>query len=149
MKGTLMPTDLDPSICTCSKMRKASRAITRIYEAALQSSSLSVSQFNLLCVLDSRGGLALTALAEVLDLDRTTLTRNLKPMERDGLIAIHGEQDQRKKLIELTDTGRLRHAAALPLWNAVQSKLMSSLGPDTWNILDSALSEVRDTTRAL
>jgi DNA-binding MarR family transcriptional regulator len=144
-----MTTDLSPSICTCSKMRKASRAITRVYEAALQPAAISVSQFNLLCVLDTRGGLTLTALAEALDLDRTTLTRNLRPLDRDDLIAILGEQDQRKKIIELTDAGRLRLAAALPMWNAVQAKLMTSLGPDTWETLDSVLAEVRETTRTL
>ncbi|WP_421657002.1 MarR family winged helix-turn-helix transcriptional regulator [Leptothermofonsia sp. ETS-13] len=130
------------TFCTCMNVRKASRVITQLYDEALQPSGLLVSQFNLLVALAFAGSMTMTRLAEVLVMDRTTLTRNLKPLERDGLVQIQPGQDQRTRVVNLTQTGRAALATALPLWEKVQASVVERLGQEQWSLLLQSLSQV-------
>ena len=124
---------LDPAACTCANLRKATRVVTQVYDAALQPTGLRATQFTLLATLSKRGDLPLTRLAEALVMDRTTLTRNLKPLVDKGFVRIHQDEDQRVRRISLTDAGRNMLDEALPNWRKAQSRLVEDLGRERWS----------------
>ena len=127
------PGAVDLSACACANLRKAARVVTQAYDAALRPASLKATQFTMLATLSKRGDLPLTRLADALVMDRTTLTRNLKPLVRMGLVRIDHEEDQRVRRISLTDAGKDVLADALPLWRKAQSRTVKSLGRERWS----------------
>lgn len=120
------------SSCINANIRKASRAITQLYDEFLQPSGLLATQFRLLGAVASYGPLALAPLAEELTLDPTTLARNLKPLEREGLLEISVGEDRRTRMIKITWKGQNALMKALPLWEAAQAWVISHLGEDRW-----------------
>ena len=131
-RSTAWPDPADVTACTCANLRKASRVVTQVYDAALQPTGLNSGQFTLLATLSKCGDTPVTRLAEAMVLDRTTLTRNLKPLEREGLVAIYSELDQRVRVVSLTDAGRAALTAARPHWQRAQSQLTTALGAERW-----------------
>jgi DNA-binding MarR family transcriptional regulator len=101
-------------------MRRASRAITHHYDAELRSSGLRNTQFTLLATLAQTGPMSMIRLAAFLSLERTTLTRNLKPLLRDGLVALREEKDGRVRAIAITEKGETTARNAYPLWKKAQ-----------------------------
>ncbi len=97
---------MDVASCTCANMRKASRVVTQSFDAALRLAGLKATQFTLLATLSKRGDLPLTRLAEALVMDRTALTRNLKPLVGKGNVRADRHEDQRVRRISLTDAGK-------------------------------------------
>lgn len=126
--------------CACFNLRKASRAVTQLYDEILQPSGLLATQFTLVVAISIAGSTTITRLAEDLVMDRTTLTRNLKPLERQGLIEIASGQDQRTRVVALTAEGREALAKAIPLWEQVQASVVEGLGQNRWSTLLSNLS---------
>ena len=99
--------------CNCFAMRKAARQISRFYDAHLERSGLRITQFLTLTALNQLGSVAVNALAERLDIERTAMGKMAGFLERDGLISIRpSPTDGRSRLIELTEKGRRRHAEA-------------------------------------
>ena len=123
---------MDVANCSCANLRKATRVVTQMYDAALQPVDLKATQFTLLATLAKGGGLPLTRLAELLVMDRTTLTRNLKPLMARGLIETGSEADQRVRRISLTEEGRAMFERALPAWEDVQHRFVEGLGRQKW-----------------
>jgi DNA-binding MarR family transcriptional regulator len=117
-----------PAACVCFNLRRTVRAVTRRYDATLAPVGLTANQFSLLAMLSGLGPIAPGVLADRLGTDRTTLTRNLGPLSRDGLIDIRPEEDRRRRTIHLTPAGRDRLAMALPLWRRAQSEIVEHLG---------------------
>lgn len=126
--------------CACFNLRKASRAVTQLYDEILQPSGLLATQFTLLVAISIAGSTTITRLAEDLVMDRTTLTRNLKPLERQGLIEIVPGQDQRTRIVVLTKEGREALAKAISLWEQAQAFVVEGLGQNRWSTLLSNLS---------
>lgn len=126
-------TATDVAACTCANLRKAARVVTQRYDVALRPTGLKATQFTLLATLAKRGDLPLTHLAEALVMDRTTLTRNLKPLIGNGLVTVENERDQRVRRIKLTVKGCKAFKDALPYWEAVQSKVVAGLGLKRWS----------------
>jgi DNA-binding MarR family transcriptional regulator len=124
---------MDLAACTCANLRKAARVVTQVYDAALQPTGLRATQFTLLATLANLGDAPLTQLAEALVMDRTTLTRNLKPLVRKGLIRIEHEADKRVRMVSLTGTGRNAFEDARPRWEQAQSRIFESLGQERWS----------------
>ncbi len=123
----------DVATCTCANLRKAARVVTQAYDAALRPAGLKATQFTLLATLAKRGDTPLTRLADALVMDRTTLTRNLKPLLRKGLIRIEHEQDQRVRKVSLTEAGRRVFEDACPRWEQAQSRIVERLGQARWS----------------
>ena len=123
------------SECAASNLRRATRAIGRIFDRAIAPAGLKETQFNVLIGLSLTGEVPLLRLAQVLGLDRTTLTRNLGPLERDGLLSSVPGTDQRVRLLRLTEEGRDALRQAYPLWEAAQRKVVNALGEGTWKEL--------------
>lgn len=137
--------ETDPSdirFCTGANLRKASRVITQAFDGALQPVGLKSTQFTLLATLSKSGEQPLTQLAEVLVMDRTTLTRNLKPLLVKGLVEDRPGNDRRVRKIALTEAGRTALERAMPLWQAAQRRLVKSLGANRWSGLINDLSAV-------
>ena len=118
-----------------------------MFEAELQPTGLKAGQFTLLATLSTQGEMSLTALADTLVMDRTTLTRNLKPMLRDGFVRIGAEEDQRVRMVGLTDLGAEKVAEAYPLWAVVQFRLVDDLGVDNWADLIGNLAAIVEVTK--
>jgi len=122
----------DVAACTFANMRKATRAVTQFYEAALRPLELTATQFTLLATLDRRGALRLTDLAEALVMDRTTLTRNLRPLTERGLIRVGADSDRRVRRLAVSKAGVALIEEAMPLWRDAQRQLVDGLGDGRW-----------------
>ena len=134
--------------CTCANLRKATRVVTQIYDTALQSTGLRTTQFTLLATVARLENVALTRLANALVMDRTTLTRNLKPLVERGLIRIDQEVDQRVRNISLTSDGRKKFENALPHWRKAQSQMAGGLGAEQWSNLLDGLASIRSLAQS-
>ena len=99
--------------CACFNLRKATRAVTQLYDEVLRETGIRVTQLTLLVAAYLSGEIPISQMAEVLVMDRTTLTRNLKPLQIQGLIAIRSGADRREKLVTLTTRGRAMVSKAL------------------------------------
>ncbi|MEW8118716.1 MAG: MarR family transcriptional regulator [Candidatus Thiodiazotropha sp.] len=110
-------------------LRKASRVLTAVYEEVMKPSGILPTQFTLLVVTRALGPVAISRMAVVLAMDRTTLTRNLRPLEREGLVTVKpSRHDKRTREVNLTKKGMKRLELALPLWQEAQQKIRSALG---------------------
>jgi DNA-binding MarR family transcriptional regulator len=116
--------------CTCARLRKLARRITRIYDAHLAGSGIKVTQFSLLANV-ARGELPLGELALSTEMERTTLSRNLTPLARQGWVRIVAGDDPRSRLVSITAAGRKKLATTLPLWRRAQDEMEATLGTDS------------------
>ena len=132
--------------CTCLNLRKASRAVSHVYDEFQQPAGLRAAQFSLLMTVLREGTATMTGLAERHVYDLTTLSRNLKLLERDGLVQIAAGRDRRVREISLTDTGREAVERALPLWEQAQAYIKETLGLDQWQSLIAHLSRTASLT---
>jgi DNA-binding MarR family transcriptional regulator len=128
--------------CTLLGIRQASRAITQIYDAAFAPIGLRGNQFTLLTAISMMGEPTITRLGETLVTDRTTLTRNLAPLERDGLVRIQVGKDRRSRIVTVTPRGSTLLAEAYPLWKRAQARIIEAMGRSRWHGLLEHLSEV-------
>ena len=135
--------------CTCGELRKAARAITILYDDAIKSSGLLSTQFGLLQVIYNIDSIRISDLADKLRMDRTTLTRNLSVLEREGLIKISQGKDLRTRIVTATQKGRSAVAKALPLWNEVQRKVRQKMGESSWHELMQNLGGFLNVTDQL
>jgi DNA-binding MarR family transcriptional regulator len=136
------------SQCALANLRRASRAITRLYDDALAPSGLRSTQFTLLATVAASEVLTVTELAHALGMDRTTLARNLGPLERDHLVQVDAGADQRVRLVSLTDAGLERLRTAIPLRSAAQRRVVGTLGADTFRQLLGALDAIGATIKS-
>jgi len=133
-----------PQNCLCFNLRRATRAVTQAYDAALRPAGLTASQFSLLSAIPGAGATTMRELADALGMDRTTLTRNLQPLIREGLVAVGVGKDQRQRLVSLERKGVERLAAARKLWRAMQNSTVDSFGAAEATALLQALGAVTD-----
>jgi DNA-binding MarR family transcriptional regulator len=113
--------------CTCAALRRASRAVTTHYESHFRGSGLRATQFTILSMLAQAGPLPLTVLSDHLGLERTTLTRNLAVLARQGMIAYTGAKDARIRMAEITRAGNRALQASMPRWIAAQESVATVL----------------------
>src|SRR5208337_2926851 len=128
-----MPTDTLPGLeeCTCLAVRQAARHITQFYDQYLAPVGLRTTQFSILARLKRLGPMTINALADELVMDRTTLGRNVLPLEREGLISIApGRTDRRSKELRLTDAGVERLLAARDGWKEAQTRFAAAFGEE-------------------
>jgi DNA-binding MarR family transcriptional regulator len=121
--------------CTAFNLRKATRAVGKVLDQALAPTGLRGTQFTLLVAVGLAPGAPMHRLAEHLGMDRTTLTRNLSPLERDGLVQRAPGSDRRVRRLKLTDKGARTVERVLPLWEKTQRRLVADLGKARWKEL--------------
>jgi DNA-binding MarR family transcriptional regulator len=118
-----------PDECNCHAVRAAARHITQAYDQFLAPSGLRITQFSILAALKRKGPLTINALAAGMEMDRTTLGRNILPLERDGLIKIQpSATDGRAKVLIVTKAGEQRFQAARKGWAAAQARFENAYG---------------------
>jgi DNA-binding MarR family transcriptional regulator len=114
--------------CNCAALRGATRALSLAYDEALRPSGLRVTQFSILASVASAGEISMGELADRMAMDRTTLARNLKPLERDKFIQVVVGEDRRERIVSITASGRKTLERAQPLWRAVQTRFEEKVG---------------------
>ena len=129
-------------VCACRKMRVASRKITRMYDESLRPAGIKATQFNVLTVVALKDEATLTELAETLGMERTTLSRNLGPLERNGLIKVSAEGYRRARSANITNKGVEVMEKALPLWRLAQKSLKRRLGDEVWDRIQIDLTAI-------
>jgi len=120
-------------------LRQAARAVTAQFDAQLQPTGLRATQLNLLMAVETGAATTITSLAEILAMDRTTMTRNLKLLRDRGFVEPHS--------IALTAKGRRSAAVALPLWEQAQARFVESLGSQRWESLIDELAAAKAAIR--
>ncbi len=124
-----MVDELKPDLCNCLALRQAARHVTQFYDHYLVPTGVRATQFSILAKLERLGPITINALAEDMVMDRTTLGRNIQPLEREGLIAVtKGRADRRSKELQLTDAGAARLHAARKAWAEAQTRFETSFG---------------------
>jgi DNA-binding MarR family transcriptional regulator len=118
-----------PEDCNCFMVRSAARQVTQLYDQFLAPVGLHVTQFSILAKLKRLGPMTINALAKEMVMDRTTLGRNVLPLERDGLIKIEASTtDGRAKVLHLTKTGEKRLQAGREAWEQAQRRFDTRFG---------------------
>jgi DNA-binding MarR family transcriptional regulator len=114
--------------CNCAVIRQAARRVTRLYDQALASSGLRITQYPILVWLASAGSSTMSLLAARMVMDRATLGHNLRPLEAQGLITITAGEDRRSRVVSLTELGRRKLREARPAWEAAQQNFEAAFG---------------------
>lgn len=115
--------------CLCLHVQRAARSLARRFDVALRPAGLTSGQFSLLMSLNRPQPPTMGQVARLLAMDRTTLTANLKPLERQGFVEVRaGESDKRQRVLALTQSGRAVLAAAVPIWLATHQAIEGLLG---------------------
>lgn len=142
-----MTQSLRPTLpCMCASLRRASRAITQLYEGALRPTGLRGTQFTVLQTLSLAGEVTQGQLGEILAMDSTTLTRTLNIMDRHGWIAKRRGEDRREWRMRLSKAGETQFKQALPHWEKAQTRLRQQLGAE---LSDNLMKLTQKITNAL
>src|SRR4029077_18545556 len=112
--------------CVCTAARRRSRDLTRAFEKAMRGSGVRATQFTLLTTLIQTGPLSTTRLADFLGLERTTLTRNLGPLVRDGFVQVDEGEDRRVRKAAITPAGEEAARRAFPFWKKAQDAALAA-----------------------
>jgi DNA-binding MarR family transcriptional regulator len=132
--------------CACFDLRKATRAVSRLYDDCLRPLGLNITQYSLLRVIESEPQISVSTLGRYMVMDRTSVTRALAPLERDRLIRSRVGSDKRKRIVSLTKKGTKLIADAKSHWDEAQKTFLDLIGDRRWTVMRDLL---RDTTRVV
>ena len=128
--------------CACATLRRTDRVLTQFYDEILAPSGLHVTQFTTLATLSQAEPVTINRLAEILVMDRTTLTRNLEVLAKQHLVRIEEGEDRRTRLVHLSQEGEQALTRAWPLWQEAQARIEHALGRERFEGLLTDLSAV-------
>jgi DNA-binding MarR family transcriptional regulator len=128
--------------CVCSNLRSVTRAVTRVFDAQVRRMGIRPTQTPILCALHAKDVWGMAELSECLGLERTTLLRNLRPLQREGLVRARGGGRGGHVELEITEKGRAALAKVLPAWRSAQERVVAVLGRERWS------SIIRDLEKA-
>lgn len=135
--------------CMCATLRRVARALTQLYEREMRPLGIRVTQLTILQELSRAREMSQGKLGEILSMDSTTLTRNLKIMIRQGWVAEHRGKDKRERLLQLSKRGYAQLARILPVWREIQARLRRRLGEQVWENLPQLTDQVTEVVAAL
>jgi DNA-binding MarR family transcriptional regulator len=134
--------------CTCFNLRRVTRVITQCFDAELRKYGIRVTQTPILSALQARSGWSMAELSDWLGMERTTLVRNLRPLQREGLIKISGGGRGGHVELAITAKGRAALSEMLPGWRSAQQRVVATLGPKRWSAilgdLEQAATKLKD-----
>ncbi len=133
----LRGTKLGP--CACAEVRRIARKLTSLYDMALAPEKITITQYSLLANIGRTGQLSHTVLADKLGMDRTTLTRNLRPLIKAQWVAVTSGEDRRQHLLQLTAAGKKKVDRSLPLWEKIQRRFIAEIGTQSFQELRTLL----------
>ncbi|WP_313517867.1 MarR family winged helix-turn-helix transcriptional regulator [Pseudomonas sp.] len=128
--------------CLCTQLRRTARGVTRRYDDALAGAGLTTAQFSLLRHLQRLDSPSITDLATAMGLERSTLGRNVRVLEAQGLLELGSAGDQRNRLVVMTAQGRMRLDEAVHAWNGAQAQLTQKFGSEKRAALMALLDEL-------
>ena len=134
--------------CACFNLQKATRAVSQYYSKFLRPSGLRGTQFTILRVLAAVDSGNITNLANIMVVDRTTLTRNLRPLEKRKLVKIVTGQDQRSREVRLTKKGKNTLMIAIPLWEEAQKRFSEKLSKEEFQNIFKMMSSIIEVVKA-
>jgi DNA-binding MarR family transcriptional regulator len=143
------PLRLSPAECTCFRIRGAARRVTQIYSRHLSPTGLKISQFSLLGFVAAEGPISIGRLSDLLATDRTTLTRNLRPLLQGGLVERATSGDKRRHELVATPDGRALFKRALPMWLAAEQEVRAAMGSRLTADLHGALDRSMEKLASL
>jgi DNA-binding MarR family transcriptional regulator len=126
--------------CVCSQVRKLARKLSSLYDTLLSPEDLTITQYSLLADIGRSGQLSHLVLAEKAGMERTTLTRNLRPLTRAKWVVTVTGQDRRQHLLQLTAAGRRKLIRSLPLWEEAQRRFLSQISSESLQELRALLA---------
>jgi DNA-binding MarR family transcriptional regulator len=130
--------------CACFDLRRATRAVSRMYDEFLRDAGLNITQFSMLRLICAEKELSISTLGGYMVMERTSITRALAPLERDGLVQSRPGTDKRIRVVSVSNKGRRLVEGAEPKWRQAQEALLATIGEDRWRAMRTLL---RDTTR--
>ena len=128
--------------CVCATLRQVTRAVTQIYDEALEPSGLRAMQYSILMTIRGHGEITVTGISKFLKLDQTTATRSLQILERNQWIRHIATADRRTRAVRLTTKGTAVLKKAEPLWESVQGRTLAMIGADAWAAARSPLARL-------
>ena len=134
--------------CTCFNIRRVSRVITQFFDAEVRRHGMRPTQTPILRALQAKDGWTMAELSDWLGMERTTLLRNLRPLQRDGLVRVKGTGRGGHIELEITAKGRAALAKMFPSWRSAQDKVVATLGRERWSMILSDLGEVASRLKA-
>jgi len=135
--------------CACLKVRTAARAVTRFYDDAFRPVGLRATQLSVLVAVAFSEAVSIASLSRLLGMDRSTLTRNLRPLEKKQLVILGPEGHHRSRTLSITSRGEQLVQKALPVWEKAQQKLRDELKKPHWTNLHAELDHVIQSAEAL
>jgi DNA-binding MarR family transcriptional regulator len=135
----------NPSDCNCFAIRSAMRNVTQFYDDALAGSGLRITQYSILNRIHEHGALTMNELADLLVMDRTTLTHNLRPLQQQGFVKLEVGEDRRERRVVLTEPGNTIRKSARELWKVAQARFDERVGADNARELREALHAIART----
>jgi len=135
--------------CACLKVRTAARAVTRFYDDALRPVGLRATQLSVLVAVAFGEAVSIASLSRLLGMDRSTLTRNLRPLELKGLVVLGPEAHHRSRTLSITSKGKELVRQALPIWEKTQDQLREELKKLHWTNLHAELDHVIKSAEGL
>jgi len=118
--------------CASFNFRRAARAVTSLYDRAFEPFGIRSTQFSILVGVAKTQPTSISALSELLVIDRTTLTRSLRLLKKQGLLTISARAEKRQRFLELTARGAQTLRASLPAWREAQERFVQTIGADYW-----------------
>jgi len=134
--------------CADFNLRKAMRAVSQLYDEMLRPIGIRGTQYSLLVAVQISGSITVTKLAEHTVMDRTTLTRNLGVLDKQGLVAVTAGDDRRTRIVTITKDGLSTLHKAYPLWERAQAKIKEAMSEDSLQTLMEGLSVLVDASQA-
>lgn len=128
--------------CACTRLRTAARVVSRAFDDALRPSGINGSQLAVLVAIDVTEATSISELSQRLSTDRTTLSRNLKLLEKSGLVELSDEGWKRSKTVRLTSVGQVTLEHAKTLWDLAQQNFLKRVGKAEWSRVESDLSAI-------
>ena len=142
MREESFPRLLTPELgpCICAQVRRVARKLSSLYDTFLSPEGLTITQYSLLANIGRAGELSHSVLAEKIGMDRTTLTRNLRPLTKAKWIAAASGKDRRQHLLQVTAAGKRKLVRSWPLWEEAQRQLLSQIGSQSMQELRTLLA---------
>jgi DNA-binding MarR family transcriptional regulator len=134
--------------CACLNFRKGSRSVTQFFDQILAPTGVRSTQLVILMAGELLGPSSIARLARELVMDRSTLTRNLKPLLNMGLLELSAAESGKQKTVEVTEVGRAMLIKAAPYWERAQGHLVCHFGEEHWNRIVTDLGSIVDATRS-
>jgi DNA-binding MarR family transcriptional regulator len=142
MREESFPRLLTPELgpCICAQVRRVARKLSSLYDTFLSPEGLTITQYSLLANIGRAGELSHSVLAEKIGMDRTTLTRNLRPLTKAKWVAAASGKDRRQHLLQVTAAGKRKLVRSWPLWEEAQRQLLSQIGSQSMQELRTLLA---------